>query len=116
MTYRGRFAPSPTGPLHFGSLISAVASYLQAKTKSGIWLVRIEDIDPPREVPGSSDSILRTLEQHHLFWDEEICYQSQHSDRYLIALSSLHQQSKFYLRVTPKSQRLLLRHWSLLNH
>lgn len=96
MTYRGRFAPSPTGPLHFGSLISAVASYLQAKTKSGIWLVRIEDIDPPREIPGSSDSILRTLEQHQLFWDEEVSFQSQQSDRYLIALSSLHQQSKLF--------------------
>ena len=96
MSYRGRFAPSPTGPLHFGSLISAVSSFLQAKTQQGVWLLRIEDIDPPREQAGSKDSILRTLEQHQLYWDEEVSYQSQHSDRYLAALDELRQQSRLF--------------------
>lgn len=96
MEYRGRFAPSPTGPLHFGSLISAVASYLQARNHQGTWLVRIEDIDPPREVAGSSDSILRTLEQHQLYWDESVSYQSQHGERYLDALDQLQQQSLLF--------------------
>lgn len=94
--YRGRFAPSPTGPLHFGSLASAVASYLQARSNQGIWLVRIEDIDPPREVPGSSDDILLTLEQHGLHWDESILYQSQQTERYLSALETLDQLRLLY--------------------
>ena len=87
--YRGRFAPSPTGPLHFGSLIAAVGSYVQAKSQGGEWLVRMEDLDPPREVPGAADNILRTLEAYQLNWDGKVLYQSQRHDTYEEALSLL---------------------------
>jgi glutamyl-Q tRNA(Asp) synthetase len=89
MNYIGRFAPSPSGPLHFGSLVTAVASYLQARYKKGQWLVRIEDIDPPREMPNAADSILKTLLAHGLHWDGDVSYQSQHSDYYESTLSEL---------------------------
>ena len=90
--YRGRFAPSPTGPLHFGSLVAAVGSYCQAKSQNGEWLVRMEDIDPPREAVGAADNILRTLEACHLMWDGPIIYQSQRHDAYEAALSLLKNQ------------------------
>lgn len=90
--YRGRFAPSPTGPLHFGSLITAVGSYLQARNQGGEWLVRMEDIDPPREQPGAADAILRALEAYQLDWDGPVRYQSDRSEAYIAALDQLQKQ------------------------
>jgi glutamyl-Q tRNA(Asp) synthetase len=87
--YRGRFAPSPTGPLHFGSLIAAVGSYLDARHHHGEWQLRIEDIDPPREVPGAADGIVRTLEAFGLEWDGPVTYQSRRSDRYEAGIERL---------------------------
>ncbi|MCW9057601.1 MAG: tRNA glutamyl-Q(34) synthetase GluQRS [Gammaproteobacteria bacterium] len=87
--YRGRFAPSPTGPLHFGSLVAAVGSYLDARRQGGEWLLRMEDLDPPREQPGAADQILRTLEAYGFEWDGPVWYQSQRSEAYLAALEIL---------------------------
>ncbi|MEZ5454113.1 MAG: tRNA glutamyl-Q(34) synthetase GluQRS [Thiothrix sp.] len=85
----GRFAPSPTGPLHFGSLVAATASYLAARQAGGKWLLRIEDIDKPREQSGAADSIIHTLTAYGFGWDGDILYQSQRLDAYHEALASL---------------------------
>jgi len=101
--YRGRFAPSPSGPLHFGSLTSALASYLDAKANRGEWLVRIEDIDPPREIVGSDTLILRSLEAHGLHWDGEILYQSTRVHAYEMTLKDLASKGLlFYCSCTNK--------------
>lgn len=85
----GRFAPSPTGDLHFGSLVAAVASFLEAKSRGGRWLIRIDDIDPPREVPGSADRILLALQSFGMRSDRPVLFQSQRTDAYRTALQTL---------------------------
>ncbi|UJD93425.1 tRNA glutamyl-Q(34) synthetase GluQRS [Lelliottia amnigena] len=94
--YIGRFAPSPSGELHFGSLIAALGSYLQARANNGIWRVRIEDIDPPREVPGAAETILHQLEHYGLNWDGDVLWQSQRHDAYREHLAWLHAQGLSY--------------------
>jgi glutamyl-Q tRNA(Asp) synthetase len=86
---RGRFAPSPTGPLHVGSLFAAVGSYLDARAQGGEWLLRIEDVDRGREVPGAADGILRTLERFGLHWDGPVRRQSERSEAYEAVLLQL---------------------------
>jgi glutamyl-Q tRNA(Asp) synthetase len=87
--YRGRFAPSPTGPLHLGSLVAAVGSYLDARKAGGRWLLRMEDLDTTRVVPGCSDEMLRTLEFFGLHWDGPVEFQSKRLPLYVEALESL---------------------------
>lgn len=94
--YVGRFAPSPSGDLHFGSLIAALGSFLQARANHGRWLVRIEDIDPPREIAGAALRILNTLENYGLHWDGDVLYQSQRHDAYQEILNNLYQQKRCY--------------------
>lgn len=95
--YIGRFAPTPTGPLHSGSLVAALASFLDARSAQGKWLVRIENTDPPREQPGASTEILRALEAHHLYWDDEATFQSQRTAIYKAATNTfLNQQLAYY--------------------
>src|SRR3989344_9378094 len=94
--YRGRFAPSPTGPLHFGSLVAAVGSYLDARAHGGSWVVRMEDLDRPRTVPGAADAILRALEALGMAWDGEILYQSTRDDAYAAALDALKSRDLVY--------------------
>lgn len=95
-TYSGRFAPSPSGQLHFGSLIAALGSYLQAKSQHGIWQVRIDDLDPPREVPGAAQDILDTLHAYGLNWDGPVIYQSQRSQAYEKILTQLNKKALSY--------------------
>lgn len=87
--YRGRFAPTPSGPLHFGSLLAALASFLDARQQGGTWMLRMEDLDQPRVQPGAADSILRTLEHYNLYWDGDIRWQSQHLPHYQGILQGL---------------------------
>lgn len=94
--YRGRFAPSPTGPLHFGSLVTALASYLEARSLNGQWLIRIEDLDPLREPPEATGEILTSLDAHGLFPDEPVCFQSQRHDAYSAAIRHLLSKNHAY--------------------
>lgn len=94
--YRGRFAPSPSGPLHFGSLVAAVGSYLEARVRGGEWLVRMEDPDPPRIVPGAADEILRALEACRMLWDGPVVRQSERSEAYHSALHQLRERGAVY--------------------
>lgn len=94
--YRGRFAPSPTGPLHFGSLVAAVGSYLDAKHHHGTWLARMEDLDTPRCVQGAAEDILRTLETFGLHSDEPVIFQSQRTAAYEEALQQLQRNGAAY--------------------
>ncbi len=89
--YVGRFAPSPTGPLHFGSLLAACASYLEARRNGGRWLLRVENIDPPREQPGASEDIVRVLDEFGFEWDGPVFYQSESKEAHLDALDTLEQ-------------------------
>lgn len=94
--YIGRFAPSPTGPLHFGSLYTALASFLQARSQQGLWLLRIDDLDIPRNVKGSASSILKTLDAFGLLWDGSVVYQSQTLDVYHESLDKLIKDKLIY--------------------
>ncbi len=93
----GRFAPSPTGPLHFGSVVSAVASFLDVRAQGGRWLLRIDDLDPPRIEAGAAERILITLETLALFWDGAVVYQSARSEAYAQALAQLTALGKLYV-------------------
>jgi len=95
--YRGRFAPSPTGDLHLGSLVTALASYLEAKSNNGLWLLRIDDLDQTRVIKNKDKEIINTLESFGFIWDESIEYQSQNISHYEDALSDLIQLNKAYI-------------------
>lgn len=94
--YIGRFAPSPTGPLHFGSLLTAVASFLEARRQDGQWLLRVEDIDPPREQPGASDEILAALELYGFEWDGAVTFQSASRGAHDAAIQQMIDAGKAY--------------------
>ena len=96
MPLTGRFAPSPTGPLHLGSLVAAVGSWLYARAANGRWLVRMEDIDTPRVIPGSADEILSALGRYALHWDGAVVWQSQRTALYESALDTLRQRGQVF--------------------
>ena len=102
--YVGRFAPSPSGQLHFGSLVTAVASYVDAKSQSGKWLLRMEDIDEPRCIVGIDKDILITLEAHGLYWDDTVIYQSQQHARYQAVLDKLMTEGLAYYCTCTRKQ------------
>lgn len=103
--YRGRFAPTISGPLHFGSLITAVASYLDAKAQHGKWLLHIDDLDQPRVPPDAESQILRTLQTHGLDWDEEPFRQSVHLDAYAEQLHGLRKAGVLFYCTCSRKQR-----------
>lgn len=102
--YIGRFAPTPSGFLHFGSLVAALASWLDARAVGGQWLLRMEDIDPPREAPGAQAAILHTLETYGLHWDGAVVYQSQRHDAYAAVVQRLFQQGLAYACTCSRKQ------------
>lgn len=102
--YLGRFAPSPTGPLHLGSLVAALASWLDARAAGGHWLVRMEDVDRPRCDPHAAATILRQLEAYGLGWDGPVLYQSQRSDAYDAALAALRADGAVFACTCTRSQ------------
>lgn len=105
-TPSGRFAPSPTGPLHLGSLLAATASFLDARSQNIPWCLRIDDIDTPRNVPGAADDIIRTLVAHGLHWDGTIVWQSQRSAHYEAAVCTLINTGRtFYCRCSRRQLR-----------
>ena len=99
--YIGRFAPSPTGPLHYGSLVAALASYLDARHAGGAWLLRIEDLDPPRESASAPKDIIHQLSAFGLQWDGDVLYQSTRLDAYQSTLNQLTAQGQTFATCTP---------------
>ena len=102
--YIGRFAPTPSGYLHFGSLVAALASYLDARAVGGRWLLRMEDLDPPREMPGAQDAILRSLETYGFEWDGPLVRQSQRHDAYAEVLQRWLSQGLAYACTCSRKQ------------
>ena len=103
-SYIGRFAPTPSGHLHFGSLVAALASYLDARSEGGRWLLRMEDLDPPREMPGAQAAILDALERYGFEWDGELVRQSERHDAYAQVLDRLFSQGLAYACTCSRKQ------------
>ena len=103
-SYIGRFAPTPSGYLHFGSLVAALASYLDARSVGGQWLLRMEDLDPPREVPGAQDAILHSLELYGFEWDGELVRQSERHHEYAALIERLFSQGLAYACTCSRKQ------------